>query len=100
MQNLISCHKTRRLITVDSVVIKFTAISLNDKIILEEINTSDTIVIAPDKGGGRGIEDNQKDFFLFFNKNICCDPSLEPFRRGSDDGSQNMFLCRNIANYP
>ena len=31
-------------------------------------------------------------FFLFFNENICCDPSLEPSTRdGSNDGSQNMF---------
>ena len=34
-------------------------------------------------------------------KNICCDPSLEPSHRdGSNDGSQNMFLWRNMANYP
>ena len=25
-----------------------------------------------------GIEDNSKIIFLFLNKNICCDPSLEP----------------------
>ena len=35
----------------------------------------------------------QRQFFLFLNKNICCDPSLEPSQRdGSNDGSQNMFL--------
>ena len=40
-------------------------------------------------------------FFLFLNENICCDPSLEPSRRdGSNDGSQNMFLWKNMANYP
>ena len=39
-----------------------------------------------------GIEDNSKINFLFFNENICCDPSLEPSRRdGSNDGSQNML---------
>ena len=28
-------------------------------------------------------------------------PSLEPPQRdGSNDGSQNMFLWRNVANYP
>ena len=43
----------------------------------------------------------QRYFFLFLNENICCDPSLEPSRRdGSNDGSQDMFLWRNIANYP
>ena len=31
----------------------------------------------------------------------CCDPSLEPSGQdGSNDGSQNMILWRNIANYP
>ena len=40
-----------------------------------------------------GIEDNSKIIFLFFNENICCDPSLEPSGRdGCNDGSQNMFL--------
>ena len=30
-----------------------------------------------------------KKIFLFFNENICCDPSLEPSQRvGSNDGSQ------------
>ena len=38
-----------------------------------------------------GIEDNS-NFFLFHNENICCDPSLEPsLRDGSNDGSQHMF---------
>ena len=42
------------------------------------------------KGVLRIIQDN---FFLFFNENICCDPSLEPSRRdGSNDGSRNIFL--------
>ena len=37
-----------------------------------------------------GIEDNSKIFFfLFLNKNICCDPD------GSEDESQNMFLWRS-----
>ena len=40
-------------------------------------------------------------FFLFLIENICCDPSLEPSQRdGSNEGSQNMFLWRNIENYP
>ena len=30
---------------------------------------------APDK---KGIKDNSKITFLILNKNICCDPSLEP----------------------
>ena len=43
----------------------------------------------------------QRYFFLLLNKNICCDPSLEPARRdGSNDGLQNMFLWRHMANYP
>ena len=34
----------------------------------------------------------QRYFFLFLNKNICYDPSLEPSRRdGSNDGSQIGF---------
>ena len=38
------------------------------------------------------IEDNSKITFLFLNKNICCDPSLEPSQQdGSNDGSQNIF---------
>ena len=38
--------------------------------------------------------------FLFLNEIICCDPSLEPSQRdGSNDGSQNMILWRNMANY-
>ena len=44
---------------------------------------------APDK---RNTEDDSKIIFLFLNKNIICDPSLEPSQRdGSNDGSQNMF---------
>ena len=47
------------------------------------------------------IEDNSEIVFLFLNGNIWCDPSLEPARQdGSNDGSQNMFLWRNMANYP
>ena len=38
-------------------------------------------------------EDNSKIMFLFLNKNISCDPSLEPSQRdGSDDGSQNILM--------
>ena len=48
-----------------------------------------------------GIEDNSKIIFSFLNKNICCDPSLEPSQQdGSNEGSQNMLLWRNKANYP
>ena len=37
--------------------------------------------------------DRSKTTFLIFNKNKCCDPSLEPSRLdGSNDVSQNMFL--------
>ena len=46
------------------------------------------------------IEDNSKIIF-FLNKNICCDPSIEPSRRdSSNDGSQNTFLWRYTDNYP
>ena len=46
-------------------------------------------------------EDNSELIFLFLNENICCDPSLElSWRNGSNDGSQNTFLWRNMANYP
>ena len=38
----------------------------------------------------------QRRFFLLLNKNLCCDPSLVQ----SNDGSQNMFLWRKMANYP
>ena len=41
---------------------------------------------APDKRG-LGLRIIQRYFFLFLNKNICCDPSLEPSQQGgSDDG--------------
>ena len=41
----------------------------------------------------RGIEHNSNIIFLFLNKNICCDPSLEPSQGDrSNDGSQNKFL--------
>ena len=40
----------------------------------------------------------QRKFFLFLNEN---DPSLESSRRGgSNDRSQNMFLWKNVDNYP
>ena len=43
-------------------------------------------------------EDNSRYFFLFLNKNVCCDPSLELSREdGSNGGSQNMFF---MENYP
>ena len=48
-----------------------------------------------------GTDDNSKINFLFLNINICCDPSLEPSRGdGSNDGLQNLFSCRNMANHP
>ena len=32
---------------------------------------------------------------------ICCDPSLElSWQDSSDDGSENMFLLRNMSKYP
>ena len=32
---------------------------------------------------------------------ICCDPSLQPsWRDGSNEGSQRMFIWRNMGNYP
>ena len=35
----------------------------------------------------------QRQFFLFLNENISCDPSIEASQRdGSKDGSQNMCL--------
>ena len=38
----------------------------------------------------------QRYFFLFFNKNICCDPSLEPSQRdGSNDGVTTSVLLEN-----
>ena len=39
-----------------------------------------------------GIEIFQRLFFLFLNKNLCCDPSVELSRRdGSNDGSQHTL---------
>ena len=33
----------------------------------------------------------QRLFYLFLNKNVCCDPSLEQSQRdSSNNGSQNM----------
>ena len=51
---------------------------------------------------GRGIDDNSKIFFPYFSTKIyVVTPSLEPSHRdGSNDGSHNMFLWRNMANYP
>ena len=47
----------------------------------------------------RGIEDNSDNLFL--NKNIHCDPSLEPsWRDSSNDWSQYMFQRRNMEIYP
>ena len=52
---------------------------------------------APDK---RVLRIIQRIFFLFLRENIGCDPSLEPSGLdGSNDGSQNMFLQRNMAYY-
>ena len=45
--------------------------------------------------GKRGIEDNSKIFFLFFNENIDCNPLVEPCRRdGSNKGSHYMLKCK------
>ena len=38
-----------------------------------------------------GIEDNSKIIFLNSQRKLCCNPSLEPSRDGSNDGSQHMF---------
>ena len=50
----------------------------------------------------RGNRDNFKIISLMrLNKNIFCDPSLEPScRDGSNEGSQHMFLLKNKKNYP
>ena len=53
--------------------------------------------------GPEGIEDNSKIIFLISQRKhkVCCDPSLEPSQRdNSNDGSQNMFLWKNMDNYP
>ena len=43
----------------------------------------------------------KRQFFLYLNEHISCDPSLEPScQDGSHGGSQNMFLWRNMANIP
>ena len=44
-------------------------------------------------GGGGGVDADTEDIFsYFFNKNICCDPSLEPsLRDGSNGWSQHTF---------
>ena len=71
---------------------KFTVFKYHDTLVTQEINR------APDK---RGNEDNSKIIFLFLNENICWDALLELSRReGSNGGSQNMLLWRNMANYP
>ena len=36
---------------------------------------------------------------LVLHKNICCDPSSEPSRDGSDEGSQHMVSRRSKKNY-
>ena len=47
------------------------------------------------------IEDNSKIVFLISQRNVCCVPSLEPSQRDSyNDGSENILLRRNMANYP
>ena len=48
-----------------------------------------------------GIKDNSKMIFLISRQKHYCDPSLELSRQeGCNDGSQNMFLWTNMANYP
>ena len=38
---------------------------------------------------------------FFLDKRICFEPSLEPRRQEvANDGPQNMFLSRNMDNYP
>ena len=39
-------------------------------------------------------------FLLFLIETICCDPSFEPSRGGSNEGSQHRLYCRNNKNYP
>ena len=41
----------------------------------------------------------RNDFLLILHKDVCCDPSSEPSRDGSDEGSQHMCLMRNKKNY-
>ena len=48
-----------------------------------------------------GIRDNLKISFLLLNINTSCEPSLEPSLRDcSNEGLQDMFLWRNMENYP
>ena len=49
----------------------------------------------------RDVEDNSKIFFLTSQQKHMCDPALVPsWQYGSNDGSQDMFLWRHMANYP
>ena len=48
----------------------------------------------------RGNRDNLGIISHVFQKNIFCDPPLEPSRlEGSNEGSQHMFSLRNKKNY-
>ena len=48
-----------------------------------------------------GTEDNSKITFLFLNKNIHCDPSLEQsWQDFSNEGQQGMFLWSSKESYP
>ena len=57
--------------------------------------------IKPELPRRGSIEDNVEIIFLISQQNIICDLSLELSRRdGSNDGSRNMLLWRNMADYP
>ena len=46
----------------------------------------------------RGFEDNYKIAFLFFNENICCDPSIGPSRRdGSNEVTDVMVKYEKLS---
>ena len=55
--------------------------------LLDNMKTEEIKVIHPELQVTGGIEINSKIIFLFLNKNVCCDPSLEPsLQDGSNDG--------------
>ena len=68
---------------------------------LPSVDSSMQVYDCPVPQIRRGNGNNSGYFFLFLNKNICCDPSLEPSRRDGSNGRPQHMLSwkKNKENY-
>ena len=63
------------------------------KIVAKQVSNLDSIIYQSTE-----LQKREGIIFSYFSAKTCCDPSLEQSQQdSSNDGSQNLFLWRNMA---